>query len=240
VVRHEVVGGGATQQVGPKDPPSVRPKEAVWVCKRPKGSLGRADLLFGMTGIAAETKGHAVSHGVITDPVAFHLGPFDYPPRRRVEEPLADDEEGPAESSVGKHVEDARCWFWPRAVVERESEPRHRDQWTPVHGPPEGVSSSAAGNHTFASSDRTLICNKAAAISICNGSERMDISRFLIVLGLVILAAGVLWPMIGKLGLGRLPGDIVIERDGFSFYFPITTGLIVSAFISGILWLLGR
>jgi hypothetical protein len=68
----------------------------------------------------------------------------------------------------------------------------------------------------------------------------MDISRFLITLGLVILAVGVLWPIISKLGLGRLPGDIVIERDGFSFYFPITTGLIVSAFISGVIWLLGR
>ena len=68
----------------------------------------------------------------------------------------------------------------------------------------------------------------------------MDISRFLITLGLVILAVGVLWPIISKLGLGRLPGDIVIERDGFSFYLPITTGLIVSAFISGVIWLLGR
>ena len=68
----------------------------------------------------------------------------------------------------------------------------------------------------------------------------MDPSRFLIVLGLVICAVGLLWPVISKLGLGRLPGDIVIEREGFSFYFPFTTGLIISAFISVLWWLLSR
>jgi hypothetical protein len=68
----------------------------------------------------------------------------------------------------------------------------------------------------------------------------MDISRFLIVLGLVIVAVGLFWPAISKLGLGRLPGDIVIEREGFSFYFPLTTGLIVSALVSALLWLLSR
>jgi hypothetical protein len=91
-----------------------------------------------------------------------------------------------------------------------------------------------------ACADTTLICNQATAISNSDGSGRMDISRFLIVFGLVILSVGVLWPIIGKLGLGRLPGDIVIERDGFSFYFPITTGLLVSAFISALLWLVSR
>jgi hypothetical protein len=68
----------------------------------------------------------------------------------------------------------------------------------------------------------------------------MDVSRFLIVLGIVIVAVGLLWPALSKLGLGHLPGDIVIERDGFSFYFPITTGLLVSAFISALVWLMSR
>ena len=68
----------------------------------------------------------------------------------------------------------------------------------------------------------------------------MDLSRYLIVLGLVIVAVGLFWPVISKLGLGRLPGDIVIEREGFSFYFPLTTGLIVSALVSTLLWLLSR
>jgi hypothetical protein len=68
----------------------------------------------------------------------------------------------------------------------------------------------------------------------------MDISRFLIALGLVIVAVGLLWPVLTKLGLGRLPGDIVIERDGFSFYFPVMTGLLISAFITALLWLISR
>ena len=66
------------------------------------------------------------------------------------------------------------------------------------------------------------------------------ISRFLITLGLAILMIGLLWPVLGKIGLGRLPGDIVIRRDNFSFYFPIVTCLLVSAALSLILWLVNR
>ncbi|MPZ59298.1 MAG: DUF2905 family protein [Rhizobiales bacterium] len=65
-------------------------------------------------------------------------------------------------------------------------------------------------------------------------------SRFLIGLGLVILVIGLLWPVLGKLGLGRLPGDIVIERDGGSFYFPIVTCLVLSLVLSALFWLFGR
>lgn len=65
-------------------------------------------------------------------------------------------------------------------------------------------------------------------------------SRTLIVVGLVIVAIGVAWPLLGRLGLGRLPGDIVIERDNFTFYAPIATGLIVSVVLSLIVWLLSR
>jgi hypothetical protein len=61
--------------------------------------------------------------------------------------------------------------------------------------------------------------------------------RFLIALGVVLVVGGLLWPWIGKLGLGRLPGDIRFERDGFRFYFPITTGLIISAVVTLILWI---
>ncbi len=64
--------------------------------------------------------------------------------------------------------------------------------------------------------------------------------RWLITIGLIVLAIGLLWPVLSRLGLGRLPGDIHIEREGFSFYFPITTGLIVSAVITLVLWLLRR
>jgi hypothetical protein len=65
-------------------------------------------------------------------------------------------------------------------------------------------------------------------------------SRFLIILGLTILLIGLLWPYLSKLGLGRLPGDIAIERETFSFYFPLTTGLIVSVVLSLLLWAVNR
>ena len=65
-------------------------------------------------------------------------------------------------------------------------------------------------------------------------------ARTLMALGAVLIVAGLLWPWILKLGLGRLPGDIVIERGGFRFYFPIVTGLLVSVVVSAVLWLLRR
>jgi hypothetical protein len=65
-------------------------------------------------------------------------------------------------------------------------------------------------------------------------------SRTLIIAGVVLIAVGIAWPWLVKLGLGRLPGDIHIERDGFDFYFPLTTGILVSAVVSLILWLIRR
>lgn len=65
-------------------------------------------------------------------------------------------------------------------------------------------------------------------------------SRMLIIFGLILVAAGLLWPVIGRLGLGRLPGDIVIERPGFSFYFPLMTSLVISVVLSVILWFVNR
>ena len=64
--------------------------------------------------------------------------------------------------------------------------------------------------------------------------------RFLVTLGIVLVVAGLAWPLLVRLGLGRLPGDIRIEREGFTFYFPITTGLLISAVVSLVLWLLRR
>jgi hypothetical protein len=64
--------------------------------------------------------------------------------------------------------------------------------------------------------------------------------QWLIAIGILLVAAGLLWPWLTRLGLGRLPGDIVVERGGFGFYFPIVTCLIVSAVLSLILWLLNR
>jgi len=61
--------------------------------------------------------------------------------------------------------------------------------------------------------------------------------RFLIVAGLVILLVGVAWPWIARLGLGRLPGDINIERDGWSFHFPLVTSIVVSIVVSILFWI---
>jgi hypothetical protein len=64
--------------------------------------------------------------------------------------------------------------------------------------------------------------------------------RILITLGIVLLVLGLLWPWLTKLGLGRLPGDIVIERDGFRFYFPLMTSLVVSVVLSLLFWFFRR
>ncbi len=64
--------------------------------------------------------------------------------------------------------------------------------------------------------------------------------RFLITLGIIIVLAGLAWPLLAKLGFGHLPGDIRIERDGFTLYIPLTSGLIVSAVVSLVLWLLQK
>jgi hypothetical protein len=64
--------------------------------------------------------------------------------------------------------------------------------------------------------------------------------RWLIAMGVILVIAGLLWPWLTKLGLGHLPGDIRIERKGFVFYFPLTSGLIVSGLLTLILWIFRR
>lgn len=64
--------------------------------------------------------------------------------------------------------------------------------------------------------------------------------RWLVIFGVALVALGLAWPLLAKLGLGRLPGDLRIEREGFGFYFPLTTSLIVSLAISLLIWLFRR
>jgi hypothetical protein len=64
--------------------------------------------------------------------------------------------------------------------------------------------------------------------------------RTLIILGIAVLAVGLLWPWLGKLGLGRLPGDIRIETSSGAFYFPIVTCLLLSVLLSLLFWLFRR
>jgi hypothetical protein len=68
----------------------------------------------------------------------------------------------------------------------------------------------------------------------------VDIRRILLVAGAILLIAGLLWPFIGRLGLGRLPGDIVIERQNFRFYFPLVSSLVVSVVLTLLFWLFRR
>lgn len=65
----------------------------------------------------------------------------------------------------------------------------------------------------------------------------MNIPRFFIILGIIFLVLGLFWPVIQKLGLGKLPGDIVYERDNFRFYFPITTSIIISVILTLLFWI---
>lgn len=68
-----------------------------------------------------------------------------------------------------------------------------------------------------------------------------DLGRTLIVTGLLIAAVGLFLSLGGKLNfLGRLPGDLRIERENFSFYFPLGTCLLISAVLSLVLWILRR
>jgi len=64
--------------------------------------------------------------------------------------------------------------------------------------------------------------------------------KILIAMGVVLVAAGVLWPWLGKVPFGRLPGDIVIDKPEFKVFFPITSMLLVSALVSLVLWFLRK
>ena len=70
--------------------------------------------------------------------------------------------------------------------------------------------------------------------------EMTAMARFLIVLGLAILVVGLSWPYLSRIGLGRLPGDIVIERDNVTFYFPLVTCLLLSLLFSLVYWVVSR
>jgi uncharacterized membrane protein (DUF106 family) len=67
--------------------------------------------------------------------------------------------------------------------------------------------------------------------------QSLLMQRTLIVIGVIFLVIGLLWPWLGKLPLGRLPGDIIIDRPNLKIYFPITTMVLISLVISLIMWL---
>lgn len=64
--------------------------------------------------------------------------------------------------------------------------------------------------------------------------------KILIIIGILVLTTGILWTWISKLPIGRLPGDIIIDKPGLKVYIPITTMILVSVIVSVILWLLRK
>ena len=71
-------------------------------------------------------------------------------------------------------------------------------------------------------------------------SRCLPMAKWLITIGIILVVLGLAWPLLAKLGLGSLPGDIKFERKGFTFYFPLTTSIIVSLVITLILWIFRR
>lgn len=65
-------------------------------------------------------------------------------------------------------------------------------------------------------------------------------ARILIAVGLFLIVLGLLWPVILKLPLGRLPGDIVYRKDNFTFYFPLGTSIAISLVLTFLFWLFRR
>jgi Protein of unknown function (DUF2905) len=68
-------------------------------------------------------------------------------------------------------------------------------------------------------------------------SEVTILAKWLVVIGILFILVGVAWPLLSKLGIGHLPGDIYIKRKEFSFYFPITTSILISLVLSILFWI---
>jgi hypothetical protein len=64
--------------------------------------------------------------------------------------------------------------------------------------------------------------------------------KILIAAGIIIVVIGFLWPWISKLPFGKLPGDIVVDKPNFKFFFPITSMILISVVISFIIWLIKK
>ena len=62
-------------------------------------------------------------------------------------------------------------------------------------------------------------------------------AKWLVIIGIIFILAGVAWPWLSRLGIGHLPGDISIQRKGFSFYFPITSSIVISLVLSILFWI---
>ena len=70
----------------------------------------------------------------------------------------------------------------------------------------------------------------------CFRTRPTALQKTLVILGVLLVLVGLGWPWLSKLPLGRLPGDIVIDRENFRFYFPLTTMIVISVLVSAVLW----
>lgn len=68
----------------------------------------------------------------------------------------------------------------------------------------------------------------------------LGLGRVLMITGGLMFLIGLALTVLGRIGMGRLPGDIVVERGSFTFYFPLVTSILLSLILSGLLWLLRR
>jgi len=68
-----------------------------------------------------------------------------------------------------------------------------------------------------------------------------DLGRSIIAIGIILIFIGLMMSIAGKIpGVGRLPGDIMIKKENFSFYFPITTCILISVILSAIMFFIGK
>jgi uncharacterized protein HemY len=79
----------------------------------------------------------------------------------------------------------------------------------------------------------------AADFPTCQSRDQA-MQRLLIGIGVALVLAGIAWPLLSRIGLGRLPGDIMIRRGSTSFYFPLATCIIISVVLSALMWLFNR
>jgi hypothetical protein len=70
----------------------------------------------------------------------------------------------------------------------------------------------------------------------------LNLGKMLIIIGIILIIAGAIFLFFKKIpfGLGRLPGDIIIKKNNFSFYFPLTTSIIISVAVSVILYIVSK
>lgn len=100
--------------------------------------------------------------------------------------------------------------------------------------------SPVGGRNLATLSPGTRVVARRARRQSVTGCYDPRMNRNLVIAGLVLLMAGLFWTRLRALPLFRLPGDIMIDRPGFKFFFPVTTMLLASVVLSIVLWLLRR